>query len=278
MRTVSERKVIPMTQEERRIYLIRTMQREMPEYAGYIIPDDVEGQKALLRGLFNIRMPYPATDEFLKVQDEYLRHRAEEKGITDCRELSPCRKDERICLWQGDITTLRVDAAVNAANSQMLGCWRPGHNCVDNNFHSFSGVQLRLECSRQMNELKEKCGEDYEQPTAVPMITPGYNLPAAHVIHVVGPIVTGPLNDRFRNQLSECYRASMELADRNECSSIAFCCISTGVFMFPQKDAAGIAVKTVREYLDQHRDGHITRVVFNVFLDSDLKIYDRILN
>lgn len=269
-----------MTQTERRKYLIQEMQKEMPEYAEYKIPDDSDeaGQRALLRALFNVRPPYPASKEFLKVQDEYLQERAKEKGITDCDDLKPSMADPRLYVWQGDITTLRVDAAVNAANSQMLGCWRVGHNCVDNNFHSFSGVELRFECNRQMEELKKKYGDDYEQPTAVPMITPGYNLPAKYVIHVVGPIVMGPLTKKYKAQLAECYRSSLELADKNNCQSIAFCCISTGVFMFPQDKAAEIAVKTVTKYLDEHPDGNIKKVIFNVFKDSDLQIYDSLLN
>lgn len=268
-----------MTQAERRKKLIQEMMREMPEYADCPIPadDDEAGQRALLRALFNVRPPYPASDEFLRVQDEYLQERAIEKGITDSEKLPSCPADPRICVWQGDITTLRVDAAVNAANSQMLGCFRAGHTCVDNNFHTFSGVQLRAECNRQMQALKKKYGENYEQPTAVPMITPGYNLPAQKVIHVVGPIVMGPLTRRYKEQLSECYRSCLELADKEGCRSIAFCCISTGVFLFPQDKAAEIAVKTVTRYLDEHPEGKIRRVIFDVFKDSDQKLYHELL-
>lgn len=269
-----------MTQAERRRYLIQVMQEEMPEYAKYQIPDDTdeEGQKALLRALFNVRPPYPASEDFLKVQDEYLKERAKEKGITDCETIRPSLADPRLSVWQGDITTLKVDAAVNAANSQMLGCWRVGHTCVDNNFHSFSGVQLRIECNRQMEELKKKYGEDYEQPTGVPMITPGYNLPAKYVIHIVGPIVTPFLMEKHKMQLAECYRASLDVAAEHDCKSIAFCCISTGVFMFPQDKACKIAVNTVREWLDQHPDSSIQKVVFNVYKDEDLHLYDGRLN
>lgn len=267
-----------MTQQEKIVYLIKELQKEMPEYAQYAIPDDLKEQWAMLRGLFNVRPPYPASEEFLKIQDEVLRQIAQEKGITDADALAPSLIDPRLVVWQGDITTLQVDAAVNAANNQMEGCWRIGHNCVDNNFHSFAGVQMRIECHRQMTELRKVHGEDYVQPTAVPMITPGYNLPAKYVIHVVGPIVYPYLTQEHKDLLAQCYSASLDLAAQSSCASIAFCCISTGVFMFPQDKAAKIAVKTVRQWLDQHPDSSVKRVVFNVFKDRDLQLYNQLLN
>lgn len=266
-----------MTQEERRKYLIRELLSERPEYAGYSIPEDEQGQKNMLRALFNVRMPAPVSEEFLKIQDDYLRKETELKGITDIDELTPVHSDSRLYLWQGDITTIRCDAIVNAANSQMLGCFQPLHGCIDNIIHTMAGVQLRLECNRQMEDLRRIHGSNYDQPTAVPMITPGYALPAKHVIHVVGPIVTPFLQQKHRDQLAECYRACLDLAAKNGCESIAFCCISTGVFMFPQDKAAEIAVRTVKEWLDEHPDSCMKKVLFNVFKDSDLDYYQKLL-
>jgi O-acetyl-ADP-ribose deacetylase (regulator of RNase III) len=267
-----------MTQQEKIIFLIKELQKEMPEYAQYRIPAEPAEQWSLLRGLFNVRPAYPASEEFLKVQDEVLRQIALDKGVTDIADLQPSTADPRIYVWQGDITTLKVDAAVNAANNQMEGCWKMGHNCVDNNFHSFGGTRMRAECHRQMSELREKYGEDYVQPTAVPMITPGYNLPAKKVIHIVGPIAYPFLTQEHKEQLAECYRASLEMAAGSRCASIAFCCISTGVFMFPQDEACEIAVKTVRTWMDQNPDTSVRKVVFNVFKDEDLHLYDMRLN
>lgn len=266
-----------MTQDERRIYLIRALLQEMPEYAGVRIPGDEREQRDLLRALFNVRMPGKASREFLEVQDEYLKQRTEEKGITDCNDLKPVPSDSRIYLWQGDITTLRCSAIVNAANNQMLGCFQPLHGCIDNIIHTMAGVQLRDECNRQMEALRGIHGADYVQPTAVPMITPAYTLPSDYVIHIVGPIVTPFLMQKHREQLAECYRVSLDTAAEQGCGSIAFCCISTGVFMFPADKAAEIAVGTVRKWLDEHPDICVKKVIFNVFKDSDLRIYQRLL-
>lgn len=262
-----------MTQEERRAYLIRALEKEMPSYGDYGVPEDEEAQRKLLRALFNVRLPSAASPSFLAVQDAYLAERTREKGITESGDLLPAGKDTRLVLWQGDITTLRCDAIVNAANSGMTGCYRPLHGCIDNIIHTMAGVQLRAECERQMEELRRKSGPGYAQPTAVPMITPGFNLPAKHVIHVVGPVVEGMLTDTHRAQLAECYRACLSLAADNGCRSIAFCCISTGVFRFPADEAARIAVETVSAWLDAHPDRRMRKVIFNVFKDSDRILY-----
>ncbi len=264
-----------MTKYEKIVFLIKELQKEMPEYAGNKIPKNEDEAWRLLRALFNVRPPYPVNPEFENVQNELLKEIAEEKGITDVEDLSPISSDSRLYIWQGDITSLKVDVAVNAANNQMEGCWAVGHTCVDNNFHSFAGVQMRVECHRQMRELRKRYGEDYLQPTSVPMITPGYNLPAKNVIHVVGPIVHERLKQEYKDQLYECYRASLEMAAENGCKSIAFCCISTGVFMFPNEAAAEIAVKAVKDYLGQ--DNRIEKVIFNVYKDIDLLIYKNLL-
>ena len=244
----------------------------MPEYAEYPIPKTEEEQWRLLRGLFNVRPPMPASEAFLKVQGEFLREMTREKGITDADSLEPCKKDARLILWRGDITTLKVDAITNAANSQMLGCFRANHGCIDNIEHTMAGIELRLAC----NELMQAQG--YAEPTGQAKITAGYNLPAKYVLHTVGPIVTGGLTREHKRLLASCYRSCLALASEKLCASVAFCCISTGVFMFPKDKAAEIAVATVLEYLNTYRDGPLRKVIFNVFSAEDHRIYDSILN
>ena len=256
-------------QEERRIWLIRELQREMPQYQDIRIPVTEEEQWNLLRSLFNVRPPYPASQEFLKVQDEYLSELVRSRGIVDAESLPASELDPRITLWQGDITTLRCDAIVNAANSALLGCWQPCHSCIDNMIHSLSGVQLRIKC----NEIIQEQGHEEETGTA--KITPAYNLPCKYVLHTVGPIISGPLREEDCDLLAGCYQSCLELAAGNNVRSVAFCCISTGVFHFPQQRAAEIAVETVRQFLET--DSSIDRVIFNVFTDRDLTIYQKLL-
>ena len=256
-------------QEERRIWLIRELQREMPQYQDIRIPVTEEEQWNLLRSLFNVRPPYPASQEFLKVQDEYLSELVRSRGIVDAESLPASELDPRITLWQGDITTLRCDAIVNAANSALLGCWQPCHSCIDNMIHSLSGVQLRIKC----NEIIQEQGHEEETGTA--KITPAYNLPCKYVLHTVGPIISGPLRKEDCDLLAGCYQSCLELAAGNNVRSVAFCCISTGVFHFPQRRAAEIVVETVRQFLET--DSSIDRVIFNVFTDRDLTIYQKLL-
>lgn len=259
-----------MNQEERRLYLIRALQREMPQYGKVRIPESGEGQWRLLRSLFNVRPPYPASPEFLDIQDEYLGEMIRERGITDGDSLPPAASDPRLVLWQGDITSLRCDAIVNAANSALLGCWQPCHSCIDNIIHSFAGVQLRIKCS----ELMEAQG--HEEETGKAKITPAYNLPSKFVLHTVGPIILGELEEEDCRLLADCYRSCLSLAAENGLRSVAFCCISTGVFRFPPERAAEIAVKTVKAFLD-HSETSLKRVIFNVFKDSDWETYSNIL-
>ncbi|MGI6737750.1 MAG: protein-ADP-ribose hydrolase [Anaerovoracaceae bacterium] len=266
-----------MNQRERAARLIQYLEDEMPEYAGEGVPENEQDAFNLFRALCNVRMPGPAPQEFLCIQDAYLQEETAKKGITDADDLRPVSSDERMVLWQGDITTLKCDAIVNAANSQMLGCFRPLHNCIDNIENTYAGVQLRNYMNEQMEQLKRRYGEEYEQPTAVPMISPAFNLPSKHIVHVVGPIVSPFLTREHKEQLAECYRASLDLAAENGCANIAFCCISTGVFMFPQDKAAEIAVRTVRAWLDAHADNCMKKVIFNVFKDSDREIYGKLL-
>ena len=258
-----------MTQKERRIYLIRQLQREMPQYGDIAMPDREEEQWRLLRSLFNVRPPYPASAEFLEVQDAYLGELVRERGIVRAEDLSPVRRNPRMSLWQGDITTLSCDAIVNAANSALLGCWQPCHSCIDNMIHTLSGVQLRIKC----NEIMEAQGHEEETGTA--KITPAYNLPCKYVLHTVGPIISGPLREKDCELLASCYRSCLELAAENGVRSLAFCCISTGVFHFPQERAAEIAVDTVERFLGTNDT--VRQVIFNVFTDRDLKLYERLL-
>jgi O-acetyl-ADP-ribose deacetylase (regulator of RNase III) len=267
-----------MTRIEQLKYLIDELKKEMPEYAGVDVPDDEKEAFDIFRALCNMRMPGPVSEEFLRVQDEMLRDITAEKGITDIASLEPCESDARLYLWKGDITTLRCDAIVNAANSQMLGCFRPLHNCIDNVENTYAGVQLRNFMYEKMSDKREKYGDNYEQPTAVPMISPAFDLPSKYIIHAVGPIVYGRLIQHDKDQLAECYRASLDLAAENGCENMAFCCISTGVFGFPQDKAAEIAVSTVKEWLDEHAHSGLGRVVFNVFKDSDLDLYKKLLD
>ena len=258
-----------MTHEEQRVWLIREMQKNNSQLSGYRIPDDEQEQKDLLRALMNIWMPEPLSDEFLAIQDEYLTEENRRAGITDIMELTPLKQDERLYLWQGDMTTLKVDAIVNPANSALLGCFRILHNCADNLIHSKAGLSLRYRC----NEIMRAQGHD--EPAGQAKITPGYNLPCKYVLHTVGPIVDGPLTKEHERLLASCYTSCLNLAEENHLKSIAFCCISTGVFMFPNHRAAEIAVNTVNDWLNRTKSD--IKVVFNVYKDIDLEIYREIL-
>ena len=261
-------------QEQRLDTLIEAFKADSVQYKDLHTPEDNEGKRRILRSLMNIRMPKKLDDSVLAIQDEYLRERIRENGIVTLSDIPIIR--DSLSIWQGDITRLAVDAIVNAANSQMLGCFVPMHTCIDNCIHTFAGVQLRAECSRQMNQLRIRYGKDYEQPTAVPMLTDGYNLPAKKIVHVVGPIVEGRLTPALEKDLADCYRNTLDLCAENGLRSVAFCCISTGVFRFPNRRAAAIAVETVTGWLEEHQ-GMIDRVIFNVFKDEDKEYYERLL-
>lgn len=256
-----------MTQTERRLFLIQSLLQEMPQYRDIGIPADAASQRQLLRALLNVRPPRPAEPDFLRVQDAYLQERLAEKGITDADSLAPLQPG--LYLWQGDITTLKVDAIVNAANSGMTGCYCPNHGCIDNAIHTFAGVQLRLACA----ELMEKQG--HEEPTGQAKITPAYNLPCRYVLHTVGPVITGRVTRRDRELLASCYRSCLELAAQNGLESVAFCCISTGEFHFPNELAAQIAVDTAKQFLQQ--ESSVKKVLFNVFKDLDKELYTQLL-
>lgn len=258
-----------MNSKEQLQFLIRELLAEHPQYENMKIPEAEEQQKRILRSLMNIRPPRPISSEFLKIQDAYLTEQVGKRGIVDARTLPPSPFNPRLVLWKGDITTLKADAIVNAANSALRGCYIPCHSCVDNIIHSVSGIQLRLAC----DELMEKQGHD--EPTGKAKITPAFNLPCRYVLHTVGPIVSGELTQSHCGQLADCYRSCLELAAENRLKSIAFCCISTGEFHFPQRKAAEIAVQTVNDFLQTDRS--IEKVVFNVFKQDDYDIYKRLL-
>ena len=256
-----------MTQEERLDNLIADLIREKAEYQTIHQPDSAAEKRQLLRALMNVRPPLPVSNEFLKVQDEYLQEEIRRRGTTSLADLTPVQPG--LYLWQGDITTLAVDAIVNAANSRMLGCFVPCHGCIDNAIHSAAGVQLRLECARIMAQ------QQTEEPTGKAKITKAYNLPCRYVLHTVGPIIHGMVTRRDRELLAACYRSCLELAAEYGLKSVAFCCISTGEFHFPNELAAKIAVETVKGWQEKN-PGRI-EVIFNVFKDRDYEIYNRLL-
>lgn len=254
-----------MTQSEKRLYLLRRLAKECREEP--VIPKEEQAQKRLLRALFNVRPPAPADPEFLRMQDEYLQEETQKKGVTDLADLTPVLPD--IYLWQGDITTLCCDAVVNAANSALLGCYCPNHGCIDNAIHTFAGIQLRLACA----ELMRKQG--HEEPAGQAKITPSFNLPCKYVIHTVGPIVDGVPTKTDRKLLRSCYLSCLGLADEKNLESVAFCCISTGEFHFPNEMAAETAIQTVKNY--KADTGSKIKVIFNVYKDRDYRIYRKLL-
>lgn len=272
------------TQEERLNYLIEVLKTENNQYKNLETPTSIEEKKVLLRSLMNIRQPKETSGKILKIQDEYLTERNKEKGIVYLKNIETIKEtinskhpySNKISVWQGDITRISCDAIVNAANSQMLGCFVPMHTCIDNCIHTFAGVQLRYECNKIMNEFRKKYGDNYEQPTSVPIITDGYNLPAKKVIHVAGPIVTGKLTKSLEQDLKNCYKNILDMCLENNLKSVAFCCISTGVFRFPNERAAEIAVETVTNWLKQN-ENKIDRIVFNVFKPEDKFCYEQFL-
>lgn len=245
--------------------LIAYLLSERPEWNDLTIPTDELEQIRLYRSLVNIRPAGKASAEYLKAEDKFLQKMTAQKGITDIADLQPVEKN--IYLWKGDITTLKCGAIVNAANSGMTGCYQPCHNCIDNCIHTFAGVRLRLKCAEIMRL------QGHEESTGKAKITPAYNLPCDYVIHTVGPIVQSRLTKKHCELLKSCYQSCLELAILNGIKSIAFCCISTGVFGFPQDKAAEIAVQTVREFLKTHD----IEVIFNVFTEKDFDIYKRLL-
>lgn len=262
-----------MTQEERLQYLLEEFKRDSTHYKDLAVPERINDQQSLLRALMNVRMPKKISNEVLSVQDDYLIECTQQKGIVKIKDI-PVIKDNQ-SIWQGDITRLEVDAIVNAANAQMLGCFIPMHTCIDNQIHTFAGIQLREECHAHMTAFRSMYGHDYEQPTAIPLLTEAYNLPAKKVIHVVGPIVTHQLTKKLEQDLADCYTNILDLCEENGLRSVAFCCISTGVFHFPNQKAAQIAVKTVDAWVKKHPEA-MDRIIFNVFKEEDKNYYEEL--
>lgn len=254
-----------MTQDERRRFLLEFLLRERGETMA--LPGDEAAQRRLLRALCNVREPVPAPADFLAVQDAYLQEETRRKGVTDAARIPEAEPGIR--LWRGDITTLRCDAIVNAANSALLGCFVPCHGCIDNAIHTYAGVQLRLACAELM------AAQGHPEPAGRAKITPAFNLPSRYVLHTVGPIVRNRPTARDEALLAACYRSCLELAAAHGARSVAFCCISTGEFHFPSARAAQIAVQTVREARKTLQ--HEMDVIFNVYQERDLRIYEGLL-
>ena len=256
-----------MDQIEQIRYLNSILLDEMGEYRAQAsaFPTDMAAQRRLLRSLMNVRPPKPLRSDFLAAQDALLGAEREERGVVDADALPVTEQHPRIAVWQGDITRLRADAIVNAANSALLGCFHPCHGCIDNAIHSAAGLQLREECNAIMT------AQGRPEPNGRAKLTRAYNLPAQYVLHTVGPIIYGRVTQRDREELAACYRSCLELAQAHGVRSIAFCCISTGEFRFPKDRAAEIAVRTVRDY--RAHAGSDIQVIFNVFKDVDYEIY-----
>ena len=252
-----------MNQSERRRYLINYLINEHKKYKNIEIPNDSNSQKYLLRSLMNVRVPGDISKEFLDIQDEYLKEENLNKGIVTIDDIERLQPD--LYLYKGDITRLKADAIVNAANSGMTGCYMPSHNCIDNCIHTFAGIELRNYCDQLMKK------QGHQEPTGKAKITPAFNLPCNYVIHTVGPIVDGTLTNKHKDLLKSCYLECLKLANENNIDSIAFCCISTGVFMFPNDIACEIAINTVKEYKKDNNSN--MKVIFNVFKDEDERLY-----
>ena len=256
-----------MTQAQRRLLLIQSLLKEKPAYRDLGIPAEPESQRQLLRGLLNLRVPQHADADFLQIQDAYLQGETAAKVITDIADLTPIQPG--LYLWQGDITTLKCDAIANAANSGMTGCYIPNHRCIDNAIHTFAGVELRLACAERMEQ------QGYPEPTGQAKITSAFNLPCRYVLYTVGPIISGRVTKEDKELLASCYRSCLTLAAENSLESVAFCCISTGEFHFPNEQAAQIAVETVNRFMN--RKTSVKKVIFNVFKDLDKAIYKKLL-
>ncbi len=272
------------TQQDRLDYLLQEFKKDSKQYKDLEVEDDYESKRMALRSLMNIRMPKEMAEDVVKVQDEFLALEAEEKGIVAVSDIRTVKEQygsrhpygDKLSVWQGDITRLAVEAIVNAANSQMLGCFVPCHRCIDNAIHSAAGIALRAECNHKMNQRRIQYGSRYEEPTGQAMLTKGYNLPAKYVIHTVGPIVGYRLTEQLRQDLRHCYESVLKCCVDNGIRSVAFCCISTGEFHFPNEEAAKIAVETVTSVLHDF-ESKFDRIIFNVFKDLDKQYYEELL-
>ena len=268
------------TQKKRLDYLLNKLKEDLIEYSSLELPESYDERRRTLQTFMNIRMPRKISEEILLVQDEFLKEEVKEKGIVTLRQIPTIKQQygsihpfaNRISIWQGDITRLRVGAIVNAANSQMLGCFIPCHKCIDNTIHSAAGMQLREECYEVMKKKRIQYGKNYEEPVGNAIVTKAYNLPAKYIIHTVGPMVDRKLNSELCEDLKNCYENVLRCAMEHNIRSVAFCCISTGEFQFPREVAANIAVETVSSFLEKNKE-HFDRIIFNVFKDWDKELY-----
>ncbi len=269
------------SQEERLDYLVKELCNDSIKYRDMIVKKSEK--RMIMRALMNIRMPKPISKEFLEVQDEFLQEESRKRGVVQLNDIPTLKVQyglenkysNKISIWKGDITRLQIDAIVNAANSQMLGCFVPGHMCIDNAIHSFAGLQLRDECNEYMKKMRIK-NKYYDEPTGSAVVTKAYNLLCKYVIHTVGPIVMNYLTDDLKNDLRSSYRSCLNKAIENGIKSIAFCCISTGEFHFPNDEAAKIAIDEVTKFLSCYYN-KFDRIIFNVFKDYDQEIYEKLL-
>ena len=267
-------------QEERLDYLLNQLKEDLKEYSSLELPESYDEKRKTLQTFMNIRMPRKISEEILLVQDKFLKQEVKEKGIVTLKQIPTIKQQygsihpfaNRISIWQGDITRLRVGAIVNAASPQMLGCFIPCHNCIDNVIHSTAGMQLRQECYEIMEQKRVQYGKNYEEPVGEAIVTKAYNLPCKYIIHTVGPMVKRKLDSKLCEDLESCYRNVLLCAMEHNIRSIAFCCISTGEFRFPREVAANIAVETVSSFLEKNKE-HFDRIVFNVFKDWDMELY-----
>lgn len=260
-------------------FLIDYLLKENKEIKLKDMPKTSEEKANLWRALCNIRNAKPISAEYLKVQDEYLQERLEETQLTNVENIKSIKETysktnlenaNKICLWQGDITKLKIDAIVNAANSQGLGCFQPLHNCIDNQIQTFSGIQMRLECDKYMKKI------GYNLPTGKAFITNGYNLPSKYVIHTVGPIINFEVSNEDKKLLKDCYINSLKIASEKGLKTIAFPCISTGIFRFPKELAVMCAFQGINEFLRDNKNS-LEKIIFNVYGEEDFDIYDQFI-
>lgn len=272
---------IPTTTEQLVNDLLEMLIQEPGSPKDIHFPNDITGKRKLLRGLLNIRQPRPLNETFLTKMDVLIQTELQQKGVVEVGKLEKVAnvfpdnsfsQSDKMALWQGDITQINADAIVNAANSQMLGCFQPLHACIDNAIHSAAGPQLRNDCDIIMSIQGEL------EQTGNAKITRAYNLPSKFVLHTVGPIVPKEteLTEQQMDELALCYRSCLDLAHEIEdIKTIAFCAISTGVFGFPKPEAAHIAVNTVNEWLSTHPH-HFETIIFNVFSQNDFDEYRKV--
>ena len=257
-------------------YLINYLLKENSQTINNLNEKDFEEKFKIYKTLCNIRPPNSISNEYLQNEKNFFHEFNKFRNIQNIKQIKPLEKiypninskyKNILSLWKGDITTLEIDSIVNAANSNGLGCFQPSHKCIDNIIHTYAGVSLRLECNEKMKKIKYlEVGEAF--------ITKGYNLPSKYVIHTVGPMIEFNVSESKKKDLENCYLNSLKLANENHLKSIAFPCISTGIFRFPQDLASEIAIKAVIKFLDTY-ENNFEKIIFNVYSDTDFKIYDK---